>query len=71
MGKTHYVANSSVVFHYVGSSPTRRDHVAANAERFFQRWQALLRASFTWCDGWLYRANQLLAKLQRVIKPSS
>jgi GT2 family glycosyltransferase len=56
-GYKHYVVNESVVYHYVSSSPTRRDHLPANKRRFLDRWQGPLRASFTWRDRALFATN--------------
>lgn len=56
-GYKHYVANESVIYHYVSSSPTRRDHLPANKRRFLDRWQAPLRASLTWRDRALFATN--------------
>lgn len=62
-GFKHYVANDSVVLHYLRSSPGRGAFDAENTQRFKQRWQPFLAQSHSTRDRVLFAANTCLSLL--------
>ena len=63
MGYKHYVINDSVIHHHVSSSPTRRDHLPANKQKYLQRWQDPLRGCLTPRDRWLFAFHSVYSSL--------
>ncbi len=59
-GRRHYVANESIVTHYVSSSQDRHAFNAANEQRLLARWQAEIQQSLTPRDRILNAANYVL-----------
>jgi O-antigen biosynthesis protein len=59
-GYRHYVANDSVIYHHVSSSPGRHAFTGANEARLLARWQTEVKRSVTTRDRRLAAANYLL-----------
>lgn len=59
-GYKHYVANDSVVLHYVSSSKGRQSFTTENERRLLARWQTEVQRSITARDRRLAAANYVL-----------
>ena len=64
-GHQHYVANDSVIYHYVSSSEGRRDFEQRNKQRLLERWAESVRRSLTPRERLLYGINFVLRLLCR------
>jgi GT2 family glycosyltransferase len=62
-GFKHYVANDSVVFHHLRSSPGRAAFDAQNKQKLLQRWRATVRQSHSERDRRLFAVNSALSLL--------
>jgi GT2 family glycosyltransferase len=62
-GFKHYVANDSVVFHHLRSSPGRATFDADNARKLMQRWKSLIPQSLSARDRGLFAVNSALSLL--------
>jgi GT2 family glycosyltransferase len=62
-GFNHYVANDSIVYHYLRSSPGRATFDARNKQKLRQRWNASIRQSLSERDRRLFTVNSALSLL--------
>lgn len=64
-GRRHYVANDSVVSHYVSSSEDRHAFDAGNEQRLLARWRTEIQQSLTPRERRLYAVSYLLRFVTR------